>query len=125
VRLRTQIENADELLRPGMFVHAEVELADQQSVLAIPATAVLSSPDGDSVYVINYQSTNGVTNAVVQQKLIRTGTSHGDFISVEAGLKAGDRVVTAGVFKLRSGMIVQENNDATPKAMESPNPPNS
>ena len=125
VRLRTKIENADELLRPGMFVHAEVELADQQSVLAIPATAVLSSPDGDSVYVINYQPTNGVTNAVVQQKLIRTGTSHGDFISVEAGLKAGDRVVTAGVFKLRSGMIVHENNDATPKALESPNPPNS
>jgi membrane fusion protein (multidrug efflux system) len=125
VRLRTKIENADERLRPGMFVHAEVEMAEKQAVLAIPATAVLSSPDGDSVYVINYQSTNGVTHAVVQQKLIRTGTSHGDFISVEAGLKAGDRVVTAGVFKLRSGMVVQENNDATPKAMESPNPPNS
>jgi membrane fusion protein (multidrug efflux system) len=124
VRLRTKIENADELLRPGMFVHAEVEMADKQKVLAIPATAVLSSPDGDSVYVIDYQSTNGVTNSVVQQKLIRTGASHGDFISVEAGLKPGDRVVTAGVFKLRSGMIVQENNDATPKALESPNPPN-
>ena len=125
VRLRTKIENAGELLRPGMFVHAEVEMADKQTVLAIPATSVLASPDGDSVYVINYQATNGVTNAVVQQKLIRTGISHGDFISVEAGLKPGDRVVTAGVFKLRSGMTVQENNDATPKAMESPNPPNS
>jgi membrane fusion protein (multidrug efflux system) len=125
VRLRTKIENAGELLRPGMFVHAEVEMADKQTVLAIPATAVFASPDGDSVYVINYQATNSVTNAVVQQKLIRTGTSHGDFISVAAGLKPGDRVVTAGVFKLRSGMTVQENNDATPKAMESPNPPNS
>ena len=125
VLLRTKIENADELLHPGMFVHAEVALADQQPVLAIPATAVLSSPDGDSVYVVENQSTNGAANLVVQQKLIRTGVSHGDFISVEAGLKAGDRVVTAGVFKLRSGMTVLENNDATPKAAQSPNPPNS
>lgn len=125
VLLRTKIENDNELLRPGMFVHAEVELADQQAVLAIPATAVLSSPDGDSVYVVENQSTNGVSHLVVQQKLIRTGISHGDFISVEAGLNVGDRVVTAGVFKLRSGMTVLENNDASPKPMSAPNPPNS
>ena len=125
VRLRTKIGNADEMLRPGMFVQAEVVLADQRKVLAIPATAVLSSPDGDSVYLVEDQSTNGVSKLVVQQKLIRTGISHGDFISVEAGLKAGDRVVTAGVFKLRSGMTVLENNDAAPKPSASPTPPNS
>ena len=61
---------------------------------------------------------------MVQQKLIRTGRVHGDFVSVEEGLKAGDRVVEAGVFKLRNGMSVVENNETTPKTSQTPNPPN-
>ena len=46
------------------------------------------------------------TNLVVQQAFIRTGRARGDFISVESGLKAGERVATYGIFKLRNGMAV-------------------
>jgi membrane fusion protein (multidrug efflux system) len=120
VRVRAKFENADERLRAGMFVRVSVILPEAQAVLAIPATAVLSAPSGDTVFIIT-----GGTNLVVQQKLIRTGRVHGDFVSVEEGLKAGDRVVSAGIFKLRNGMSVVENNEATPKASETPTPPNS
>jgi membrane fusion protein (multidrug efflux system) len=61
----------------------------------------------------------------VEQKFIRTGKTHGDFVSVESGLNAGDKVATAGIFKLRNGMNVQENNEDTPKPSLSPNPPDS
>lgn len=125
VRLRTEIDNADNLLRPGMFVQAEVVLQDHLNVLAIPQSAVLSSPDGDTVFVVEKQETNGVSNLIVQQKLIRTGITHGDFVSVEAGLKSGEQVVSAGVFKLRSGMLIKLNNEAAPKPSDKPNPPNS
>jgi hypothetical protein len=40
-------------------------------------------------------------------------------------LKAGDKVATAGIFKLRNGVSVVENNEDTPKPSLSPNPPNS
>jgi membrane fusion protein (multidrug efflux system) len=50
---------------------------------------------------------------------------HGDFVSVEEGLKAGDRVVTAGIFKLRNGMSVIENNESSPQPSNNPKPPNS
>jgi membrane fusion protein (multidrug efflux system) len=120
-------ENTNQLLRPGMFVHAEVLLPQAQAVLTVPATAILRAPYGDAVFVIQPQVAEGVTNLIVQQKFIRTGRMHGDFVSVESGLKAGDRVATAGLFKLRNGVAVQENNtaDATPKTSLSPNPPNS
>ena len=119
--------NQEQLLRPGMFVHAEVVLPQAQPVLTVPATAVLRAPYGDAVFVIEPQVADGVTNLVVQQKFIRTGRMHGDFISVESGLKAGDQVATAGLFKLRNGVAVQENNttNATPKTSMSPTPPNS
>jgi membrane fusion protein, multidrug efflux system len=125
VQLRAKFENADQLLRPGMFARVEVVLDEAQSVLAIPATAVLSSPYGDSVYLITPQLAGGVTNLIVQQKFIRTGRAHGDFVSVESGLQAGDRVVTAGIFKLHNGASVSENNTDTPKPSLTPNPPNS
>jgi membrane fusion protein (multidrug efflux system) len=125
VPVRATFENADLLLRPGMFVRVEVILPDDQSVLAIPRTAVLSAPFGDSVYVVEPQAANGKTNLVAQQKFIRTGRIHGDFISVETGLKAGDEVVSAGVFKLRNGASVQINNEDVPKPSLTPAPPNS
>jgi len=125
VTLQATFENTNQLLRPGMFVRVAVKLPGENNVLAIPSTAILSAPYGDAVYLIEPQVANGVTNLVVQQKFIRTGRAHGDFVSVESGLKAGDHVVTAGIFKLRNGATVQENNTDTPKPSLSPNPPNS
>ena len=122
VRLRARFDNADQLLRPGMFVRAEIILPDGKSVLAIPSTAILSAPFGDSVFVVTPEVKGGRTNLIAQQKFIRTGRSRGDFVNVETNLSAGDRVVSAGVFKLRSGMNIQENNEDTPKPSETPKP---
>ena len=124
IQLRASFANADQLLRPGMFVRVEVELPGEENVLVIPPTAVLSAPYGDAIYLIELQTTNGVTNLVAQQKFIRTGRALGDFVSVESGLQAGDRVVAAGQFKLHSGDRVLENNTNSPPASLTPNPPN-
>jgi membrane fusion protein (multidrug efflux system) len=127
VQLRATFANAEQLLRPGMFVRAAVVLPQTQPVLAVPATAILSAPYGDAVYVIEAHVDKGATNLTVQQKIVRTGRTHGDFISVESGLKAGDRVVTAGLFKLRNGVSVSENNKPadSPQPTLTPTPPNS
>jgi membrane fusion protein, multidrug efflux system len=125
VRVRAKFENAGELLRAGMFARVSVILPEEKPVLVVPATAVMSAPFGDSVFVITPDDKAGSTNLVAQQKFIRTGRIHGDFISVETGLKAGDKVATAGLFKLRNGVSVRENNEMTPKPSLSPNPPNS
>lgn len=125
VSVRAKFANAEKLLRPGMFVRTSVVMPVEKKVLAIPATAVLSAPSGDSVFVITQPKENGGTNLVVQQKFIRTGVTRGDFIAVETGLAPGDRVVTVGIFKLRNGMTVVENNDLAPKPSLTPTPPNS
>jgi membrane fusion protein (multidrug efflux system) len=125
VRIRAKFENADGQLRGGMFAQVEVVLTEEKPALVIPATALLSAPYGDSVFLITAPTNSGSTNLVVQQKFIRTGRSLGDFVNVESGLQAGDKVASAGIFKLRSGMSVVENNDAAPKPSAAPNPPNS
>ena len=123
VQLQATFENGDKRLQPGMFVRVEVVLPEEQTVLAVPSTAILSEPFGDSVYVIETNATNSTLSA--RQQFVHTGRTHGDFISVSSGLKAGDQVVSAGLFKLHNGTSVQVNNADTPKPSLSPNPPNS
>jgi membrane fusion protein (multidrug efflux system) len=120
VRLQATLDNPDQLLRPGMFARIEVVLPSEENVLVVPATAILSAPYGDSVYVIE-KGTNG-PGQVVRQQFVRTGRTRGDFVTVESGLKTGERVVSAGLFKLRNGAAVTENNDLVPKATEKPKP---
>jgi membrane fusion protein (multidrug efflux system) len=124
VGLQATFENVDQSLRPGMFARVEVLLPEERPVLVIPATAVLSAPYGDSVFVIGPQ-TNSPATLVVRQQFIRTGRTRGDFLSVESGLKAGERVVSSGIFKLRNGMTVIENNELAPKASVKPRPADS
>jgi membrane fusion protein (multidrug efflux system) len=127
VSLQATLENKQQLLRPGMFARAEVFLPEEQKVLVIPSTAVLSDPYGDSVYVIESQAaTNGSpAGLVVRQRFVKSGRLKGDFQTIETGVKAGERIVSTGIFKLRNGMSVTENNEIVPKHDMSPRPADS
>jgi membrane fusion protein (multidrug efflux system) len=121
VRVQATFENAEQLLRPGMFARFEIVLPSEQKVVTIPDTSILSAPYGDSVYLIE-PATNAAGGLVVRQQLVRVGRVRGNFISVQAGLRPGDRVVSSGVFKLRNGMSVKENNTLAPQSEPNPNP---
>jgi membrane fusion protein (multidrug efflux system) len=127
VGLQATFENADQALRPGMFARVSVLLPEEQTVLVIPATSLLSNPYGDTVYVIETKpgADPAKPEMTVRQQIVRVGGARGDLVSIESGLKVGDRVVSAGALKLRNGMSVVENNDVAPKASATPKPSDS
>jgi membrane fusion protein (multidrug efflux system) len=128
ISLRATFDNSDQLLHPGMFARVQVLLPEKSDVVVIPALSVLRAPSGDSVFVIEQaESTNDTAKAglKVRQQLIRVGMERGDFISVQTGLKPGEKIVSSGQFKLRTGMSVVEHNDVVPKSTESPRPSDS
>jgi membrane fusion protein (multidrug efflux system) len=127
VGLRASFENADGSLRPGMYARVEVLLPEESNVLVIPLTSVLNDPYGESVYVIESNSTvpGATPNLTVRRQIVRTGRTRGDYVTVEAGLKAGEKIASSGVFKLRPGMSVTENNELRPKTSASPHPADS
>ncbi|MBT3045890.1 MAG: efflux RND transporter periplasmic adaptor subunit [Candidatus Thiodiazotropha sp.] len=126
VRVRATLDNKGELLRPGMFANVVVLLPDEQEVLAIPATAVLYAPYGDTVFVIDEieDEKSGDKQLLLRQQVIRLGSAKGDFVAVETGLEEGESVVTSGVFKLRPKMAVVVDNSLAPEAETEPNPAN-
>ncbi|MFT5445694.1 MAG: membrane fusion protein (multidrug efflux system) [Gammaproteobacteria bacterium] len=127
VRLQGTITNEDETLRGGMFANVQVVLPARETVLAIPLTAVLFAPFGDSVFVIESPPIEGSDKStlMLRQRFVRLGTRRGDFVAVTAGLKAGEQVVSSGVFKLRSGMTAVIDNSLAPDAKLLPKPDNS
>src|SRR5258707_5365562 len=125
VSVQATLENADHVLRPGMFAKAEVVLPEKSSALVIPGSAVSYAPYGDSVFVIEKQKDpkTGKESEMLRQQFARIGEARGDFVAVTQGLKAGQTVVSTGVFKLRNGMAVTVNNDLAPKPELNPKPP--
>ncbi len=123
VRVRATFENRDGRLRPGMFGNVEILSSQQRTVLAMPATAALFAPYGDSVFVIEEkQDGAGPPTAVARQRFVRLGERRGDFVEVVSGLDAGDTIVSSGGFKLRNGTVVAVNNALAPEAQVAPHP---
>jgi membrane fusion protein (multidrug efflux system) len=124
VGVQATLENPDHVLRPGMFVKIDVILPQKSKTLVIPGSAVSYAPYGNSVFVIEKKKDpkTGKESQSLRQAFVRIGEARGDFVAVTEGLKAGDVVVSTGVFKLRNGMPVVINNDLAPKPQLNPKP---
>ena len=60
-----------------------------------------------------------------RQQFVKLGGSRGDLVAVLDGVRAGQEVVTAGVFKLRTGAAVKVDNSVKPPASSAPKPADS
>ena len=132
LELRAEVEHDEGKLQPGMFVRVEVVLPEERKVVAVPLTAVVYAPYGDSVFVIEplpadapaSQGPNGEPVLSARQQFVRLGERRGDFVSVLEGVEPGQVVVSAGAFKLRNNSPVFVNDELAPKAELDPNPKN-
>lgn len=124
VRVQATMTNSDEQFRAGMYVNVAVVLPAKETVLTIPATAVLYAPYSDSVFVIEEKkgADGSPPGKIVRQQFIRLGEKRGDFVAVISGLKDGDNVVTTGAFKLRNGQGVVVDNKLAPEFKLAPQP---
>ena len=74
VRVRATFPNPDGRLRPGMFANVDVISPQKRSVVAIPSTAVIYAPYGDSVFSLEEKKDPaGQATLVARQKFVRLG----------------------------------------------------
>jgi membrane fusion protein (multidrug efflux system) len=123
VKLQATLANHAQRLRPGLFVNVAVGLPTRQQVLAIPATAVLYAPYGDSVFVVADDKEHR-GGKVLRQQFVRLGEKRGDFVAVASGVKVGEETVSTGVFKLRNGQAAVVDNRLAPSFRQAPTPEN-
>ena len=126
VQVQATFANPAGKLKPGMFVEARIDLGADTAVVALPASAINHAPYGDSVFVVeNMKNPQGKPYRGVRQQFVKVGAGRGDQVAIASGVKAGDEVVTSGVFKLRNGAAVQVDNKIQPGNNPAPKPEDS
>jgi RND family efflux transporter MFP subunit len=95
---RAVLPNELRLLLPGFFTRVRVPLQETPALL-VPAVALGADQGGRYALIVNGEN-------IVEQRKVETGPAVGDMIVVENGLKADDRVITAGVLRAVPGQKV-------------------
>ena len=130
IKIRAAVPNKGEQLRPGMFAKVALVLPTRAPSITVPQTAVVHASYGDSVFVIEDKTEGATTNAdgkpikKARQQFVRLGESRGDYVAVLDGVKAGDKLVGIGAFKLRNGGSVVIDETLKNKAQLDPKPDN-
>ncbi|UOD51200.1 efflux RND transporter periplasmic adaptor subunit [Orrella daihaiensis] len=100
VVLRTEVDNQDAALLPGMYVRVRVEQAVSEQALLVPPQALQRAANGlTNVYVVR----DG--KAVLAP--VEVGNDYDNQVIITQGLKSGDEVIVAGFQKIREGAAVQ------------------
>ncbi|MEI6034565.1 MAG: efflux RND transporter periplasmic adaptor subunit [Verrucomicrobiae bacterium] len=101
VRLKATFPNGDLSLWPGQFVNARLLVTTRRDALVVPAAVVQQGPNGAFVYAVDDQK-----NA--RMRPVTAGPTEGGITLIEAGLKAGERVVADGQYKLQEGSKIED-----------------
>ena len=117
VEVEATVSNPRFELYPGMFVSAEIEIAEQKHYLTLPQTAISFNSYGEIAYIIQKKESDKKGKPVlsVVQIFVTTGDKRGDQIAILEGLKEGDIVVTSGQLKLKNGSLVAIDNTVMPQ----------
>jgi membrane fusion protein (multidrug efflux system) len=81
-------DNSNLLLRPGMFVKADIVTARKDSVVVISKDVILSRQKGKTVFVVD--------KGMALERVITTGLENNTEYEVLSGLSKNERIVTSG-----------------------------
>lgn len=95
VNVRVELANPDAHLRPESYVSVEFRTESRASALTVPREAL--EKEGEEYYVYREQEPNTFVRVPVHIEIVQ-----GDMAVVGAGVSAGDRIVTTGLFYLKS-----------------------
>ncbi|KMO20902.1 efflux RND transporter periplasmic adaptor subunit [Methylobacterium platani] len=109
--------NEDDRLWPGQYVRIEVDLGSRPGTVTVPQAAVQPGQEGSFVWVVR-------PDRVAERRAIEVLASRDGRAALAQGLKAGERVVVEGQFRVRPGLPVTERpQDATEAQAAAPGAP--
>ncbi|EKD39122.1 MAG: hypothetical protein ACD_75C00506G0002 [uncultured bacterium] len=101
VTIRAMIGNPRHELLPGLFVRARLTSSRPLTTILVPQAAIVRNNRGQAmVMLVSDQST-------VEARPVETGQNLGDKIMVTKGLADGDRLIVAGLQKIKPGAPVK------------------
>lgn len=106
--VQATIPNPDHKLKPGLFANVSIEIGEPVERVTVPRAAISYTLYGDSVYVVKQGEGDKL---VAEQRFVELGEERNSKVAIVEGVKAGERVVTAGQLKLNDGATVIIDNE--------------
>jgi multidrug efflux system membrane fusion protein len=100
LRLKGTFPNTDRALWPGEFLDIRLLARTAPNVVTVPSSTLQRGPNGYYAYVVKPDST-------VETRPLKVGQISDGIAIVDDGLAAGDKVVTAGQYRLQPGARVE------------------
>jgi cobalt-zinc-cadmium efflux system membrane fusion protein len=94
ITVRSELENREYKLKPGMFANINILLNHQNKTLVLPLEAVLDEGDDHIVFL--------KVDGKYIPRIIKIGIRNEGLLEVLAGVEEGAEVVTTGNFQLKS-----------------------
>jgi membrane fusion protein, multidrug efflux system len=111
IHMKATFQNADNALWPGLSVATRLLADTRKNVLVAPTDAIQHGPNGLYAFVV------GKDNKVSAHD-VKVGDEGAAQTVVLEGLANGDRVVTAGQYRLTEGAVVDPHNAGTPASAD-------
>ena len=99
ISYRAIINNSDNLLLPGQFVHVKVKGMEWKNVLYVPQKTLMTGERGKFVYTIEANNTVSPTPVVATQWI-------GNNVLIEQGIAMGTKIVADGLAQLHPGSAI-------------------
>jgi multidrug efflux system membrane fusion protein len=100
IRVKAEFGNQDNALWPGQFVPVKIGIALRENVVALPSATIQRGPDGLYVWVVG-------PDRNAKMAPVSTGPTQDDKVIIESGISPGDRIITAGQYRLQPNSAVQ------------------
>ena len=112
IRMRGVFANETKTLKPGLFVRIRLPIGVPYQAILVRDEAVLSDQGRKYVFVVDGQ------NKVVYRP-VTIGQETGGWRVVKEGMKLDDKVIVAGMQRVREGSLVKPTEKQPPKPSES------
>ena len=98
--VEAEVENGENLLKPGQFATIRVLMPQSDPAVLVPARAVRSDGTSARVFVVK--------DGVAHERLVATGRQDGDLIEIKGNVAADELVATSNVEQLADGAPVRQ-----------------
>jgi len=98
--VEAEVENAENLLKPGQFATIRVLLPQTDPATLVPASAVKTDGTTARVFVVK--------DGVAHERLVATGQTDGGLIEIKGNVSADELVATSNVDQLADGVPVRQ-----------------
>jgi len=103
------VDNADGVLRPGLFARLRLPTSQNAKAMLVPDKAIVTDQAAKIVMTVDAEGK-------VIPKVVELGTLQGNMRVIRHGLETSDRIIVEGLLRARPGTEVnavpyQANND--------------